>query len=235
VKPAPKAKVGEPVGPRKDKRPCERCAVGPMESDGVGLLAWCACGFTVYSLSGGSSHSTREDANRSPEGCPPAKAGHPSGSYAPPGKTQTSPLDAFPKGVTYDASRCAHVGSFMGSASVRVAAVAGDPDVGPVVVQPSPLRCARHGCGHLVTMHNEGGCALAECSCHEAVAPAGLARLSGVHRHDDDYQPAPLPSAMVVHALELENLTGLGSLKLSAFARTVGERTTLVLRVGVLS
>lgn len=37
-----------------------------------------------------------------------------------------------------------------------------------------PARCARTGCGHLLTMHDEGGCALAECSCHEGVNPVAF-------------------------------------------------------------
>jgi hypothetical protein len=86
-------------------------------------------------------------------------------------------------------------------------------------------------------MHDEGGCALVECSCHEAVEPrfGDGSPLPCADRMDDDDRPEPLATAMLVHAIELENLTGLASLKLSVFARTVDGRTTLVVRVGVLS
>jgi hypothetical protein len=112
-----------------------------------------------------------------------------------------------------------------------------------VTYRKTDARCMR--CGHLAGLHavqpgGDASCGLAECDCHEfcrpgTVGPGDRSRLDGVDRHDDDDLAEPLPTAMVVHALELENLTGLASLKLSAFARTVGERTTLVLKVGVLS
>lgn len=85
-------------------------------------------------------------------------------------------------------------------------------------------RCQRDGCHHLVTMHDEGGCALAECSCHEAVGATRQA--AGV--------PAMLAvvPAVEVHALELVNNSGVPLYLTTSYDNTTG---VLTLTAGVLS
>lgn len=179
-------------------------------------LVCVGCGFIV-TPSAELSPASRQDSNFTGKGGGPVTSDAPPGLYAPHGKTQTSPCQVPP--------------------GAKVTDCGGPLKVGKAFSVRSGGRCCRHGCGHLLSMHDEGGCALAECSCHEAVAVP--ARSLGVEVKGscagEGCACGDLP-AMFVHAIELENLTGLASLKMSAYARTASDgRTTLVLRVGVLS
>lgn len=85
-------------------------------------------------------------------------------------------------------------------------------------------RCGRHDCGHLLTLHDEGGCSLAECSCHEAVA------------QEPGRRSPPMPLPATVDRVELRNRTGLASLKLTSTVEVDARgRACLVVTVGVAS
>lgn len=221
---------------------CQACGGPTVRAEaydrnaGPGKGAWMCldglCGMVTAAPVSSSSHSHGNDSN--PSGTRTAAGGScdRASSYAPHGKTQTStPLcpgcgDWRLTPAAGGWLRCQGCGRTSKPGELRR----------PQVETRPAGRCARHGCGHLLSMHDEGGCALAECSCHEAVALP--ARSLGVEVKGscagEGCSCGDLP-AMLVHAIELENLTGLASLRMSAYARTAADRTTLVLRVGVAS
>lgn len=156
-----------------------------------------ACGgeFIGKAPVSGSSHSAVHDSNPSGKGGGDSVSDAPPGSYAPHGKTQTSDLAVL--------RAMASAPSVEGRDFTRVPARTFG-DVGRPWGGAEAARCARLGCGHKMLLHDEGGCSLAECSCHEGV-------VSTVQRRTDDDRAdlgALPPSVVQLHATVTAAATG---------------------------